>query len=235
MHNLPLAAKKVMALIFTAAVITFLFLSGTVYAEGEENAGAGVETPVANPTGNIIIQSTTSGITYQVYNGDTYADSSVQITVVTDGTGTATVTELQYGTYHVANSSSPIGYTVDSTIYDVELAEGFQEITVSSSIDQVPGRISLEVYDQDTKKHPVQGAYFEIRMNGPSGAVADTCGTGTTGAFTSNDLPWGTYCIVQSVVPDGYNAADPIYFSIGSYEAGVTTELPTAYCQINSK
>ncbi|MEG2138570.1 MAG: SpaA isopeptide-forming pilin-related protein, partial [Oscillospiraceae bacterium] len=141
-----------------------------------------------------------AGVTFSVAT-DTAFSQNLRF-CVTDSNGSATVDSLAPGTYYVREDKPLEGYIP---------AEGYSTITVTHDTVQLPIKntrySTLEIKKVDDKTSaPLAGAKFNIYKGvGTSGTLlfADVT-VNALGIFTQEKLLPGTYTIVETTPPAGY-------------------------------
>ncbi|WP_348921923.1 SpaA isopeptide-forming pilin-related protein [Enterococcus rotai] len=124
--------------------------------------------------------------------------------ITTDANGVATLTNLPYDTYVLLEYEAPEGYELDQTLKYVTLSEnspnGKASITVVNKKKITTG--ALEVVKKDEAGKLLAGAEFEVRD--ANDKVVGTITTDANGIATLKDLPYGTYKIIETKAPEGY-------------------------------
>jgi len=124
--------------------------------------------------------------------------------ITTDANGVATLTNLPFDTYVLLEYEAPEGYELDQTLKYVTLSEnspnGKASITVVNKKKITTG--ALEVVKKDEAGKLLAGAEFEVRD--ANDKVVGTITTDANGIATLKDLPFGTYKIIETKAPEGY-------------------------------
>lgn len=97
------------------------------------------------------------------------------------------------------------------------------------------GTIRIEKRIGSTTGNPLSGATFQLFTGSPSGdggvgttctgsAVTPTfsCSTGSDGKCSMTDVPFGTYCVAETVTPSGYFTATAQTATVSATSASVT-------------
>ena len=147
-------------------------------------------------------------------------------TLTTKADGTSNTLELTPGTYYVKETTAPLGFQLDDTVYNV-IVKKFETTTVNvvdtpKTIvlgDFLLHKIAEDVIDnnEDTKYKPLANATFEVKSK-LTGEVVMTITSDENGNMTSEDadkkLPLGTYIITETSTPTGYIKSDPIEITL---------------------
>lgn len=137
--------------------------------------------------------------------------------------GECTMTNVPWGTFWLVETAAPTGYSKsDPTEVTVSPSATAPSATVVN--DRLPGSVAITKTDDDTPANPVAGAAFALYND--DGTTADaydasdtlvtgaTCTTDADGECTISDVPWGTYWLVETTTPAGYNGADAVEVTI---------------------
>ena len=158
-----------------------------------------------------------SGAKYGIYRDDANCSSSSLIeTLTTDANGNATSKEYNvvdgdtYHKYYLKEISPSTGYLIDSTVYTVSpdytgqntQSQGF---SFTSKEQVIKNSISITKYldkTDSTLKKKLNGVVFKATLNSNASKVYYSTTTDTNGYCTISDLPYGTYTVVESTIPD---------------------------------
>ncbi|WP_206913072.1 hypothetical protein IGL98_000753 [Enterococcus sp. DIV0840] len=141
-----------------------------------------------------------AGAEFIVFNSNLAIVGQVQ----TNANGIAVLKDLPYGNYAVVEMKAPDGYELDSTTKYVTVSKtdpkGKVSITVINKKKITTG--ALNVIKKDEKGKLLAGAEFEVRdaKNKLVGKIT----TGTNGIGVLKDLPFGTYKLIETKAPAGY-------------------------------
>lgn len=151
-----------------------------------------------------------SGAEFNVYN----LNNQLLGTITTNTSGVATLENLAYGTYKVVEAKAPEGYELDTTP---------KYITLSTTSPN--GVACLNIYNRKTPKGKIKvvkrdelgsvlaGAEFDVFDS--SNQLVGNIKTGSNGIAELSDLAYGTYKLVETKAPDGYELdATPKYATL---------------------
>ena len=132
--------------------------------------------------------------------------------LITDENGEATTDPLPIGEYTIVEVEAPTGYELVPTDMQVTV-EANKETTKTIKNKKKLG--SLTVYKKDADgDNPLKGATFELR-DADDNIVGTSQTTENDGVIEFTDLAWGTYKLVETKAPEGYNLlAEPITIEI---------------------
>lgn len=162
-----------------------------------------------------------------------YVKDTLVATVTTDKDGKAVVEELPLGKYRVEEVKAPYGFTLNTSVKEVDFAYAGQDIPVikeSVSFTNERQKVSLTVEKQDAETgNVVGGAVFgiynaeTIASNGNVIVNADTLlqemTTDENGqAVCSLDLPLGKYYVRELAAPAGFVSSDEVLNFDASYQ-----------------
>ena len=134
------------------------------------------------------------------------------------------------GTYYVKETKAPEGYLIDEKVYTVSQdpaaqTEEYSYHSVTSKDEVIRNSIeivkNLEETDS-TEKQSLAGAVFSATLNSDTSKVYYSEPTDESGYCIIEDLPYGTYTLRESTVPDtAYNGE---FYIDGSDERKTTFE-----------
>ncbi|WP_304427845.1 SpaA isopeptide-forming pilin-related protein [uncultured Clostridium sp.] len=153
------------------------------------------------------------GGVFQVFNAK---DDSLVCEVTTGNDGTVTTELLNYGDYYVKEKTPPIGYTLNTNRFNVEVREEGKVHPVEVANRIIKGRIKIIKSDEETGKK-LENAKFEL-FTKDNVKLADLV-TDANGEVTTDLLNYGEYYVKEKVPPVGYNI-NPNKFNVNITEDG---------------
>lgn len=140
-------------------------------------------------------------------------------TIKTNASGYAKSSELAIATYYVKETKAPSGYTLDKTVYKVEMnVSGTVKYTVKSEEVPQSAKIRIQKWDADTgkaepynKKVSFRGAEYIIYSDAACTKKVEVLSTDDSGKAESGELPLGIYYIKENVAPAGYRLDKTIH------------------------
>lgn len=143
-----------------------------------------------------------AGATFKVVR----QNSSFELSVTTDDTGVAHLSDLETGNYVVTETHAPEGYRLNNVAQNVKIRAG--ETSRLTFANQKLAGIVIEKTDADTGA-ALSGAEFQISTeNGrvlPGRFITDEAGRIETDALAP-----GRYTIKELIAPDGYILSDAV-------------------------
>ncbi|MTD38401.1 hypothetical protein GIX45_07145 [Erwinia sp. CPCC 100877] len=141
-----------------------------------------------------------AGAIFEVFD----ANNNLVGTVTTNAQGIATLNDLPYGTYKLVETKAPNGYVLDQTPQYVTVSKdnpnGVASLTVTNKKEVTTG--DLEIIKQDEADNRLAGAEFDV-FNSSDQLVAKVT-TDANGVASLSNLPFGTYKLVETKAPAGY-------------------------------
>ena len=156
---------------------------------------------------------------YTLYRDAACTDAVETITIAKNEDGTYSATSGWYlvGTYYVKETKAPEGYLIDEKVYTVAQdpaaqTEEYTKHIVTSKDNVKRNNIDITKYlekTDSTEKQNLAGAEFTAQLvskNSPDSNKLYKAVTDANGNCTIKDLPYGTYRVWESKVPDtAYN------------------------------
>ena len=170
------------------------------------------------------------GAEYTIYRDEDCTDAVETVTIAKNEDGTYSATSGWYlvGTYYVKETKAPEGYLIDEKVYPVvqvpaEQTTEYTTHTITSKEYVIRNHIeivkNLEETDS-TEKQSLAGAVFSATLNSDTSKVYYSTVTDDSGYCIIEDLPYGTYTLRESTIPDvAYNGE----FYVGDSQDRVTT------------
>lgn len=138
------------------------------------------------------------GAIFQVYN-----ESGESVGIAhTDVNGSATVSNLPYGTYKVVEIIAPAGHILDSTPKYVTISGANPGGKATLTIINKKQKGLIEVIKVDEAGQRLAGATYNIFD--AKDKLVTTVTTDQDGLATINNLPYGKYKLVETKAPAGY-------------------------------
>ena len=151
-------------------------------------------------------------------------------TLTTGHDGKISKDNLPLGTYRLVETKAPTGYEkgANPPAFDLTKAANEKSITVENAETPVFGKITVKKVDAANSDKTLEGAVFDLeKQDGDSWTRVDTLTTGHDGTISKDNLPLGTYRLVETKAPDGYEKeANPQQFDLtkGDNEKTVTVK-----------
>lgn len=150
-------------------------------------------------------------------------------TAKTDENGEIAFSNLYLGLYYIKEITPSEGYLLDKTEYIYDLSYEGQEINIrsdvnSTSLEQVKKQ-AFELFKgghtSTGKASPLADVEFTVklesdvtRLGWDDAPVYDVLVTDKNGLAKSIELPYGTYRVKETLVPEGYLPADDFFVTI---------------------
>ena len=181
-------------------VVTYVLENTDDYLE----AYATITTPTASPkSGSIEITKTDdagnplSGVRFELYDGYTVLQGSGQ----TDSRGVITFSNLPLGTYYCKETATLPGFILDSSYHTASITENGQVARVTVRNSRGRGSIIVTKIDSETDE-PLAGVHFVLKDSG--GSVVAQGDTESDGRLYFEDMPVGTYTLIETSTLSGY-------------------------------
>lgn len=132
------------------------------------------------------------------------ANNKVVGKITTDANGVATLKDLPYGTYKLIETKAPEGYELNATPKTITISKddlnGVVSITIVNKKEKITG--NLEVVKKDENGAVLAGAEFDVYS--ATDELVGKITTDANGIGQLNDLPYGTYKLIETKSPEGY-------------------------------
>lgn len=163
-------------------------------------------------------------------------DNGVVETLTMSGANEVTSGLLPLGKYYVKEIAAPTGYNLNSESKEVWLSSADQtvlytsaETTISDTV--IKGTVSIhktgeEKYTVEGKTVNLKGAVFSVYD--VNNQIVSTITTDENGNASTQSLPYGTYRIKETSVPEGYKACSNFELMINenkNYHYELTNEI----------
>jgi uncharacterized surface anchored protein len=174
-----------------------------------------------------------AGAVFQLFRGTTQAGSCT----TADGSNNTTLGKCSFGSFTGTGTASftvheltpPNGYS-GSTDQSLTFTFGNTPQTVPFTFSDTPVPGTIKVQKNDSNGHGLAGAVFTLYQNGapvPLNGANETCTTDSSGACSFTNVALGTYSVVESTTPSGYETAAPQTVTIGLGSAPNTGDTET--------
>lgn len=120
---------------------------------------------------------------------------------VTDDSGVLSFADVPYGTYEVVETAAPTGYVLDATPHEVTIATQGQVASLTVGDEQIKGSVLVSKVDAQNEGKALPGAEFELRQDDK---VVARGTTGSDGTLSFAGVAYGTYELVETRAPEGY-------------------------------
>lgn len=184
---------------------------------------------VAAKTGSIkVIKTNYSGKTlknavYAIYSSSNASASSLISLLTTDENGSATSGSLALGTYYVKEYTAPAGYTVDPTIYSVNVTADTTTLVNEAKGSVSDAQTEVKVSKVDSTSQPLKGATLAI-YDASGNEVMKWTTDGTTKDIKATLVAGAKYTLKELSAPSGYTLAADQTFTV-PYEGADPLEL----------
>ncbi|MFC6295626.1 SpaA isopeptide-forming pilin-related protein [Lactiplantibacillus daoliensis] len=160
-----------------------------------------------------------AGATFELRDATT---KQVVQTAVTDANGQLIFNDLALGTYDLVEVTAPTGYRLNTKSLQVVISADNTDQVQTVADDAIKGQLTITKVDSATGA-TLAGATFDLKD--ATGNVVATGTTDANGQLIFNDLAMGTYSLVETVAPTGYQLAtkaQPVTLLLGDTTATVT-------------
>lgn len=183
-----------------------------------------------------------NGTTVGSFDGDdTYVSgatcTTAAATTASTVLGKCTMTNVPWGTFWLVETAAPSGYEISDPV-SVVVSPTSTSPTATVVNDRLPGSVAITKTDDATPANAVAGAGFTLYTDngttpsqydaGDSAVTGATCTTDADGECTITEVPWGTYWLVETTTPTGYNGAAAISVTITKDNRDITQTVVNA-------
>lgn len=136
--------------------------------------------------------------------------------VITDDNGSASIENLELGTYYVKELNTIDGYILNDEYHEVKLSYIDDKTSVvEEDIKLINSKIKCDVTYISTDESSREVTGIEINLYDESDNIIYNGKTDENGKITIENLPYGKYYIKQNSVPSGYIInEDKVEFSV---------------------
>ena len=167
------------------------------------NSTAGTEAPEVGASFEVFLKSAGS------YDAAAESERDI-LTCGEDGTAQSKL--LPYGVYLVRQLSGWEGYTLDTTLHEVNITSDGETVSLPLRNEIFKGSLTIRKVDKDSGQ-ALSGARFRLLDNAGNPFAEGT--TDESGVLTFDNLPFGDYYLEELEAPNGYKAdTTPYVFSI---------------------
>lgn len=147
------------------------------------------------------------------------ADGKAVQKAVTDDSGTAKFTDIEYGKYTVRETRAPEGYNISDESMPVQVNGKENGITYDAgTITDTKIRANIQIKKTDMNGNALKGAEFTLYDN--SGKAVEVQVSDNNGTAVFKDVVYGSYIIKETKAPEGYNVnSTALKIQINSSEA----------------
>ncbi len=155
-------------------------------------------------------QATLIGAKYGIYD----SNNNLVDTLTIGDDCTATSKYLPYSKYQIREISAPIGYELDTKVYDINITDT-SIVDVISNENVIRGKIRIKKADSETNSCKSQGQASLIGAKygiyDSNNNLVETLIIGDDCTATTNYLPYGNYKIKELSAPIGYEIDTKVY------------------------
>ena len=161
-----------------------------------------------------------TGAKFTLYDADM---KPIKEDVEVNENGVLSFENLEWGTYHIKETTAPLGYSLDPKTYDVTVKASELNLRLEIANSEILGNIKLKKVDNDSNR-PLQNAEFNLCKD--DGSFVGTLKTDENGEALYEGLSWGTYYLEETKAPEGYTIDTTKHrFVVNAYTAGKTQTL----------
>ncbi|EAC6063222.1 LPXTG cell wall anchor domain-containing protein [Listeria monocytogenes] len=155
-----------------------------------------------------------AGLTGAEFELQNASGAKVSDKLVTDANGKIEINDLAPGDYKFVETKAPVGYELDAT--PVPFTVAFNQSGATSVVKENIAKTGSVVLTKEasTTKTGLTGAEFELQTSIGT-KITSKLVTGTDGKLVVTDLAPGTYQLVETKAPTGYQLdSTPVTFTI---------------------
>lgn len=147
-----------------------------------------------------------------------FTKENALMTAVSAKDGSFSFKGIPYGKWIVREIEPPVGFVLNETVYEADIAEDEQVIKIEIVNRFIRGNITLTKVDADFPDNKLGGATFEIyKDNNANGKLDDgdelvgTLAEGEIGIYEIKNLIYGHYLVKETVAPEGFLLDSGVY------------------------
>jgi hypothetical protein len=164
-------------------------------------------------------------------------------TLTTTSDGWLLFEDVTWGEYFIKEVKAPKGYELNPETYPVTVDRwnARRPIIVDAADERLKGALEILKVSEGGAETPLSNAVFTLYST--AGAIIeDDLKTNVAGLLRIEDIPWGSYYLIEKEAPEGYGLnPDKIRFSVNFFTAGivqyltVTDPMPTYQLSVTKK
>lgn len=180
-----------------------------------------------NPQGEAVLNNGTFGI---------YKNGELVETLTMNEGNTITSNPLELGDYTVKEITPPTGYTLNATEYPITLSCESQNVSVGVSTVEVKNNVikgNIKIHKTGDRKNSFEGSELNLKgvvfsLYKSNGDYVESRETDNYGNVSFDNLPYGSYIIKETTVPEGYVKCEDIECNVSEerdYSYNITDDI----------
>ncbi len=148
-----------------------------------------------------------------------FTEETAIMAVMSDEKGTFRFDGVPYGSWFVREIAPPEGFVLSTALYELEIGEEEQNITLVIDNKAIYGNLHLSKIDKDNPERKLSGAVFEVYrdINGNEELDREDVLLGTmkevsAGEYRMEDVRYGGVLVKEKIAPEGFQPDEKAYY-----------------------
>lgn len=165
-----------------------------------------------------------------------FTEENALMTTISAEDGSFLFADIRYGIWYVREIEPPVGFVLNETVFEVNIAEDEVVIEVEIADDFILGSVSGKKVDEDGNalESAFIGLFSSDDMDFTEENALMTTVSAEDGSFSFTDIPYGTWYVREIEPPAGFVLDETVFeINIAEDEAVVEVEITNEHIRGN--